>query len=94
MAGNMETVRSLITIWKGSAETSQISIRGALGGVMSATLALGGLFDNGLGALIHWFPLTCILGTFPSKFNFGSGSRNLPHQNQNTAQISRNYSPT
>ena len=37
---------------------------------MSATLALGGLFDNGLGALIHWFPLTCILGTFPSKANF------------------------
>ena len=43
-----------------------MSIRGALGGVMSAMLALGGLFDNGVGAVIHWFPLTCILGTFPS----------------------------
>ena len=44
-----------------------MSIRGALGGVMSAMLALGGLFDNGVGAVIHWFPLTCILGTFPEE---------------------------
>ena len=50
-----------------SMETSQISIRGTLGGAMSVMLALGGLLDNGLGAVIHWFPMTCIIGTLPSK---------------------------
>ena len=53
-----------------SMETSQISIRGAFGGAMSVMLALGGLFDNGLGAVIHWFPLTCIISTLPSKQRF------------------------
>ena len=47
-----------------------MSIRGAFGGAMSVMLALGGLFDNGLGAVIHWFPLTCIISTLPSKPRF------------------------
>ncbi len=48
-------------------ETSEPSLRGALGSLMQFMLTIGVLFNNGVGALIEWDILTGICIVFPSK---------------------------
>ncbi len=50
-----------------SVETAEPSIRGALGSVMSLMITLGVLLDNAVGAFVHWYTLTIIITTLPSR---------------------------
>ncbi len=49
-------------------ETSEPSIRGALGSLMQFMITVGVLFNNGIGALIEWDVLTGLCLVFPSEY--------------------------
>jgi MFS family permease len=51
-----------------STEIAEGSIRGSLGSFMGLMVTVGALFDNTLGAFIHWYQLTAIVTAFPSTF--------------------------